>query len=200
MNFKDSYKQINENRKPDKEFLNQLATQMEATQQQNKKRSIMPFAIPGTLTAAAAIICFILLRPDNTAPSLPSQDISLKADVTETFTPSHEFEHEKWDEGTETSDELLNNLQMLLQSVEIQTAYCADTNTFEKEDTLSTDDIALLTDAIHFAEKTEANVQGDCQYYMLVFANGNIVKFEIYDAKYLKIKGNDTFYLLSEKK
>lgn len=200
MNFKDSYRQVNENRKPDKEFLNQLATQMEATQQQNKKRRIIPFVIPGTLTAAAAIICFLLLHPDNPAPSLPSQDISLKADVTETFTPSHGFEHDKWDEGTESSDELLNNLQILLQSEEIKTAYCADTNTFDKEDTLSAEDIALLTDTISCAKITTDIVQGDCQYYMLVFANGNIIKFEIYDEKYLKIKGKDTFYLLPEKK
>lgn len=194
MNFKDRYKQINENRKPDKEFLNHLATQMESAQLQNKKRGIISFTIPGTLVAAAAIICFLFLRPDTAVPSLPSQDISLKTNVTETFTPSHEFEHEKWNEGTENSDELLNNLQTLLQSEDIKTAYSADTNIFSKEDTISKEEVTILADAILNAQTTDTFVPENCQYYMLVFANGNIVKFEIYDTKYLKIKSSDAIY------
>lgn len=200
MNFKDSYRQMNENRKPDKEFLNQLAEQMEATQQRNKKKSIMPFVIPTGLTAAAAVICLLFLQPNSVVSELPSQDISHKAEPIESFTPSHEFDHEKWQDSAENTDELLGNLQILLQSEEIKTAYCADTNTFEKEDVLSKEVLTYLTESILNAGISDTAAQGTCQYYMLVFANNSIVKFEIYDAKYLKIKGDDTIYLLPEKK
>ena len=43
MNFRDSYKQINENRNPDKEFLNQLA---EKWMHSNKKaKKITPYPL-----------------------------------------------------------------------------------------------------------------------------------------------------------
>lgn len=200
MNFKDSYRQMNENRKPDKEFLKQLAEKMETAQYENKRKKIKNFVIPTTLTAAVAIICFLLLRPNSNVPQLPPQDFSQKADAIESITPSHTLEHEKWDEGIGNPDELMDNLQMLLQSEEIKNAYCAENNTFDKEDTLSTEELAALKESVMSAEIADINVQDNCKYYMLTFTNNNIVKFEIYDNKYLKIKGSDTFYLLPEKK
>jgi hypothetical protein len=65
--------------------------------------------------------------------------------------------------------------------------------------TISAEELASLTDSLVNAKLTDTPVQGDCQYYMLVFANNSIVKFEIYDAKHLKIKGSNAIYLLPEK-
>lgn len=194
MNFKDRYKQVYEDIKPDAVFSEQLARKLE--QEQKTMSSRRKVWISTGVAAAAAVVCMIAINIGEPEKQPDMQGIQNKAETVDTPSAGHGFGDRTWYGDARTSDEMLEAFQTLLQEEEIKTLYCSDAEVFEEQDILAREEIASLVNTLSGAKNADEQVSGECKYYMLVFANGDIVKFEIYDDRYLKLKDSDGIYNL----
>lgn len=196
MNFKDKYQQENEEITLDAAFTSRLAEQMKKEQQIQRRRKKMMVSIGGV--AAAAVMCVVVLQGVNTSKQ-PEQtektEVQNKAEAVEkaeTHTAGHSFGHQAWYGDAETEEEIFEAFQTLLRDEKLENLYCSDTE--EYEDILSEDEAEKVVKALQNAEASDAEADGECKYYMAVFENGSIVKFEIYGEKYLKLKDSEMLY------
>lgn len=193
MNFKDRY-QMEENQiHPDPAFLDQLALEMKREQVKVRRRKRM-MASTGAVAAAAAV-CVIVLHGSGALQSQENgQEIIQKADVVETKNTNHSLDMDKWQDVPTSEDEGFEEFKELLNDSEIETLYCSTEAEWGDDDILTKEEADVLADALKGAEPTEESASGDCLYYMAVFDNGKIVKFEIYDGNYLKLKDAQAVY------
>lgn len=195
MNFKDKYQQENEEITLDAAFTSRLAEQMKKEQQIQRRRKKMMVSIGGV--AAAAVMCVVVLQGVNTSKQ-PEQtektEVQNKAEAVETQIGGHSFGRQAWYGDAETEEEIFAAFRTLLRDEQIEKLYCSDTEEYEEENILPADEAEKVVKALQNAEAVDAEAGGGCKYYMAVFENGNIVKFEIYGEKYLKLKDSGALY------
>lgn len=193
MNFKDKYQQENEKITLDAAFTSRLAEQMKKEKQIQRRCKKMMVSIGGV--AAAAVMCVVVLQGVNTSKQPGQTEVQKKAEaveVVETHTAGHSFGHQAWYGDAETEEEIFEAFQTLLRDEKMENLYCSDTE--EYEDILSEDEAEKVVKALQNAEASDTEADGECKYYMAVFENGSIVKFEIYGGKYLKLKDSEMLY------
>lgn len=192
MNFKDKYQQENEEITLDAAFTAKLADQMKKEQRAQRRRKKMLVSMGGV--AAAAITCVVVLHGINTSNQSEQQDVQKKAEAVETHNEGHGFGHQAWYGDAETEEEIFEAFRVLLRDEQIETLYCSDIEEYEEEDILSKDEAEKIIKTLQKAEASDGEAEGECKYYMAVFENGSIVKFEIYGEKYLKLKDSESVY------
>lgn len=212
MNFKDSYQKENESIQPDKHFLQELAVQMEEEKRAVYRKKKLAVSV-GSLAAAAAV-CAVVVNIGFFKQGTEQQNIVQKAEMAESTTEGHSFGVKVWYGDADTAEEIMDCFQTLLSEENIKALYCSEMEEYTEENRLSEEEskelAARLTKAeavaeeeaeelavrLKSAEQKEEETAGSCQYYMLVFENGDIVKFEIYGEMYLKLKECEGIFLL----
>lgn len=193
MNFKDKYRQENEEIVLDAAFTNQLAGQMKKEREAQRRRKKMLVSMGGV--AAAAVMCVVVLHGVNNTTTQPEQqDVQKKAETVETSAGGHGFGHQMWYGDAETEEEIFEAFMNVLQNKKIETLYCSDAEEYEEENILSEKETEKIVEALQKAEVSKEELEGKCKYFMAVFENGSIVKFEIYGEKYLKLKDSELVY------
>lgn len=191
MNFKESYKQANENIKPDEEFISTLAQQMK--QEQKNVRNRKRFLVSAGGLAAAAAVCFAIVQVI-TPIHLGTQDVGTKAEQVGTTETGQGFGSGAWYGEAETAEEKMVVFQELLKEKKVKTLYGSDTDVYAEDDILSDKETKQMVKRLQTAEPTKEEVQGTCSYFMIVFEEGYIVKFETYGDEYLKLKDSEMYY------
>lgn len=194
MNFKDSYKQENEEIRPDGAFIDQLAQQMKQEQRAQRNRKKI-WVSTGSL-AAAAVLCIVVFQGMKPTAPIEQQDMQVKAQAEETQATGHGFDYQAWYGDAETEEEIFAAFQTLLEEEQVKTLYCSDTEEYNEEDILSEEEVDELVRTLQGAEHSEEDVSVTCKYYMAVFENGSIVKFKIYQDEYLILKDSESVYSL----
>lgn len=193
MNFKDSYQQENEQIHPDKAFIDKLALQMEAEKQKKPSHKKI-IAMTGTFAAVAAA-AVVALYIGNPMQRIPMQEMTDKAETSQTQSQENDIAHEIWYGEAKTDEEIFAAFQKLLNEETIKTLYCSDVEEWNSEDIMLDEEAKLLIGRLSDAEKTADKVSGSGMHYMAVFESGRIVKFHIYEGQYLKLKESDIIYI-----
>lgn len=193
MNFKDNYMQANEELKLDAGFKSQLAEKMKQEQRAMRKRNRI--LISTGVAAAAAVMCLIALNVGEPSKETKMQEVQSNAEAVESSSSTGQgFGVAAWYGDARTPEEMMEAFKTLLQEEQLETLYCSDAEVFEKEDILPEEEAKGLINALDGAEITNEMPDGKCKYYMAVFANGSIVKFEIHGEQYFKFKDEDVVY------
>lgn len=192
MNFKDHYQMENNEVHPEPEFLEQLAFQMKREKIKVRRRKQM-LASAGAVAAAAAI-CVIALHGNNLLKLQDGKELNQMADAATDERADQTISQSDWQEQSASETEAFEVLQELLNEDEIETLYCAKEAEWDEEDILSQSETEDLQEELKDAQEVKASVSGECFYYMAVFKSGKIIKFEIYEGQYLRLKDADTVY------
>lgn len=200
MNFKDRYKQENEAIHPDVEFIGHLAGQMKKEQKKIRMRKRLMVSAGGLVAAAAVCILFINNKNVDLTSRQEQVEISHKAEAVETKeeNQSHAFGQSAWYGEAETKEEYLTAFQTLWQEDTIKSLYQSEVEEWDAEDIISEQETEKIAALCQTAQATDQTPAGTPDYYMAVFEDGKIVKFQIYDDGYLMFHEVDAVYLLQK--
>ena len=192
---------------PDKDFLERLEKQME--QEQKQKKISHSHNIYFRICAAAAAVCLIIggafFIKNSTGNNAVQKDLSAdesEADI-KIGTGSDDNSENKisFQKGIFRQKDILKNessktakLSEIINENETK-VYKSNNEKFSFDSELSDEEKKSLAESIdEFTEKTDEKQSEDAVYYMAVSQSGDVVKFEIFEGKYLKINGYDEIY------
>lgn len=177
MNFKEEYKELQNNISPDADFLEQLAEKMEhrkqeqAKKQANRKKPLMLFisaAVICTGAAAAAIVVLNIPKPQPAPIPVVGNSDKLS------YTVGIFAEKEVFSDDAPVPEQLS---KMLSDSETV--LYKNNENKFEFSDKLNSAQRTALSEKIKNAAETSSGLGKNIEYYMAVLESGDVVKFRI---------------------
>lgn len=207
MNFKDSYKKDFEDIVPDDAFLSKLSASMEAAET-DKKRSrirIVYTSVAAVFVLAISGALLSIYNPGllfgNNGSSQPGVNMQAGNNSLGSFATNQIGEVNKW-----CSDDLSEQenydffVSRLSDSKDIKKLYSGTQQVFSDSDLVNTEEISSIGVKINTAKISGENApSGSAQYYMAVFNNGDIIKFTIYNDKYVVVNDLSATFIISQR-
>ena len=206
MDFKEQYKKDYENIKPTNEFKASLLSKMEAQEKPKKSKITYLYGAIGTLAVAAAAVAIVLGvrnfsdtgKDNGTQVADSTENASGDAGIrVEQNTTGNQVNNlggitlEAWYGSATTDEEKLAVFSELLENESVTKLYESSKEAFTNDDILSETQAAEVLDELKGIVLEEAEFEGEATYYMLVFENGDIIKFKISDEGYVKLNDMD---------
>lgn len=189
MSFKDNYKDYEEKVVPDSDFLKSLGDDMNSGKKSNIQLHRRKVITRVSASCACLAICAVAL-----SVVLPKQaDISLKGNDGGSSLQMSEgmFGSGSWYGDAATPTEIYAAFTQKLDG-KLSKLYISDDEKFTDDEIASEEALAEATDRLkNAAECIASGERANPVYYMAVLTGGDVIKFSVYDGKYVEINGVD---------
>ncbi|MCI8670331.1 MAG: hypothetical protein HFI34_12580 [Lachnospiraceae bacterium] len=205
MNFKDSYKNDMDKIGPDREFIRNLNTSLQAVS--GRPQKTVKFFRHGIVSAVVLLMIFTVgsglalwysgRKSGGGAPNLDQQgNMESSVSVGETV-----FDKQKWFENCDTEQDIYNLfIRRISDENDLVKIYKNNEEKFDNSMLMGQKEIDSLTYMLQrgrIGDERGVNTENiKAEYYMAVFENGDIIKFSIYESNALKLKEFDFLIFL----
>ncbi len=191
MNFKEKYQQDYQSVKPDDRWKAELASQMNRVSGKSTRRPM--YAVAGVVAMAAMTAIIIGVSRKEDSPSANSEDFKKDIEVmaeanTTKISGFDTIDTEKWYGDAQTDEEIYQCFLELLQNEKTEEIYCSEKEVFNSGDELDGQEREELMEALLQAENAEQDISDKGKNYMIVFENGDIVKFKLSEDGFVQLK------------
>lgn len=203
--FREKYKKDNDIINPSNDFLENLKVEM-------KKEEVKNYKYRGNnnkkilLTAATIALVVISIAAYNKIFNIQRNNIIQSAEVSDSNQKNESenglFSNSKWYDPTLSNKEVYDIFIKRLSSTEdLKELSVSNTNEFTNSEIMKKSDIEKLVDLIKNATliEGEEHSKENPIYYMASFKNGDIIKFTIYNNRYVECNEFGGQYLIPEK-
>lgn len=209
MNFKNRYKNDIEKIVPDDTFLSKLSSEMENARAE-KKRSKIRIAYSSVAAVLVLAVFGVGFRFYNSSLS-PKTDssknnnsngniiINAGKDSSDNLATNQFGETDKWCDDSLSVQENLNIfISKLSNPNDIKKLYSSSEEVFTDSDLMVPEQIRNISEKIKTATIYEETIPDNSpQYYMAVLNDGNIVKFTIFDHKYITVNDLESTFAIN---
>lgn len=200
MSFKDEYKEAFGSVVPDKAFLDELSDKMKKEKNRRKRR------LRNGLAVAACLLVLVVLGlifgsmtdivPEDTEPVRIHTGNTLRKPTEE----PNLFGSTQWYQESDGAEKIFSDfVKRLGDSGELEQLYKNTENHFTDEQILPKSEARKLSEQMKTAEVVTKSVgeMGERFYYMAQFANGDIIKFSIYENGYFTFQDYGAVYRIA---
>lgn len=192
---------------PSEEFLSQLVQTLEDEQARPKRTGLRR---PGAAPAAACLVLILGLSAalymqhrqeapaEGNASSMPEEINNYAATMPDEDIRTTPFSGGGWRDGIPSDESAPLALARKL-SLSLDYLVCSNENRFVDAETVDGATAAQIAELLRSAEPVGGEGSGQRIYYMAVFTDGTIAKFNITDDGCIEIDGDNTVYQKKEK-